>query len=1082
MFSHRLFGLGILIGLAGALIALFLSAPASGAQSDPPLAPPNPPALPHPPDPRWLDLLRTPSGGIRLQSAIPSLHIHLTDRMVAGRMPAPAAVSVQIRRNGIVVATVTAYPIPDGDGYLYVAYPAYLYQSGCGGPCGCFFFQPGDEVRAVQGSTIVSLTVPPLTARADPETNVISGTAPPSSLVTLYLYPRADPSAVLTDTAATDDQGHYEAHWHPTDLRPGDTGFVAWNADPYRAAYVRFVAPLLQVQWNGAEVLGMAAPCSTIHLTVRDPAGQWLGESWAWTDRYGSFQTWLYWMEKGEGVRRLLPGSRVVGEAAGQTFATAVLSLTVRADRENGRVLGTAPAGAELRALRFPGPLRYSRSVLEQAPVEEITGTADVSGHYTLPLSLAPADFGALFAPGPDGHETFARFAVPYLFARLGPLGPAVVIPHNVRLWGQVDGAHVPITVAITGPRGYPKDLRFLTSGSGGEFSDLSSERDVLLETGDILTVTTPEGVQVAATLPMLTVRTDPLSDTVSGEAPPGARLEVFVYAAPLGLYGGGGPEYPVYRIFSRIVTATAGGTYIADFRGIADIPPHAAGEVVLYLSEDAAVGRSFIPSSCRPTLTRVTVGGNYLAGVSGQGCPSATVTLLGPEGDLKAQRIADFQWWAYFYFYFYQEGACVPGWECDPRSVPILILPGDRIEIRSAGEVLTWTVPTLTLAIAPEGLTGQAPPGEPLTAEFLDDDGVSHRVPVTATDQGVYTVPLTGIHLAPGRMIQVSWRSGETFFCAQDLIPSLEVVLFSEYLYGYLHPLIPYTVTPTFVTAYAGPEGGIAARTQRLVPGEQITVTTPREAISLTMPFLSARVDRSAGTVSGESPPNARLEVSIGFPDYTYETRRVTATEAGTYTVSFPGLVGTGIRYGMLTYLHPDGHRVSLYFGSRQWRVHLGNPCVSGYADTGIGPYTLTLRADLEEEEVTGTTWSDGSFWACFSRPIRPGDRLTLTQITGRMTFTVPTVTAVHDFGRQVLEGEAPPGSLVEAVFGDSYLPPTRRTRADPSGRYGLDTSDLGLRVGQRGYVQITDVEGNAVRADFTVWGYRVFLPVVMR
>lgn len=1083
---HR-FGIGISLGVAGALIGLLLATSPSGARASPP---PNRQfsASQELPDPRWLDILRaSPSGGIRLQSATPSLHVHLTDRMVAGRVPVPSPVSVQVRRGGIIVATATAHPFPDGDGYLYVASPAYVYPDGCGGPCGCFSFQPGDEIRAIQGSTIISLTVPPLTALADPAADVVLGTAPPSDTVTLYLYPRADPSAVLTTTAPADPEGHYEANWQPTDLRPGDTGHVAWNADPYRAAYLRFVAPLLQVQWNGSEVLGMAAPCSTIHLIARDAEGQWLMDTWAWADRYGYFQAWLYWAEKEEGVQRLYPGSRIIAEAADQTFAATVLSMSAHADREGGVVVGSAPAGAALRALRFPGPLRYRRSIGESPPNEEVTGTADATGWYTLPLALAAADYGAVFAAGPDGHETFARFAVPYLFARLGPRGPMAVVPNSVRLWGQVDGANLPITIAVDGPRGYPKDLRFLTSGVGGEFSDLTSDSDVILETGDTITVSTSEGVRVALRLPTLTAHADPLSETVSGEAPPGARLEVFVYAAPLTPYGGGGgePPPPPYSPVSRVVTATAEGTYVADFRGLADITPESVGEVVLYLSEDAAVSRPFFPA-CRPILTHVVVGGNSLAGLSGKGCPSATITLQNPAGQIKAQAVADFQWWAGFEFYFYLTEVCPWPGPCYGKSIPVLILPGDRIVLQSAGQTYTVSVPTLTLEILPTALSGQAPPGETLRAEFYDNSGMFHRLTTTVTAQGTYTIPLAGIRPAPGGLVYVYWCPGDTCFVARDGIPLLQAALFNNRISGLLRPLSPYTVTPMVATGYAGPYGEFSAPTQPLLPGERVTVTTPRDVLSLTIPFLSAKVDRAAGTVSGEAPPSAPLKITLnyGYPYYFSLSQYVTATGAGTYTVSFPELPRFDYGSGSVEYFTPEGHQIFLNFRLRQWSIRLEDPCIGGYADVEVAPFTVTLRADSEEEVVTGVTWYDGSFYACFSRPIHPGDHLTLTQMGAPMTFTVPVLTAIHDFGEQVLEGEAPPGSLLEAVFQETYShsQATRRTRADPSGRYRLDTSDLSLRPGQRGYVQATDAEGNIVRADFTIWGYRVFLPIVLR
>jgi hypothetical protein len=263
-----------------------------------------------------------------------------------------------VSRGDAVYISATVQPVPEGDGYFYVAVlPPWGTGTWVYGYCGEPFL-PGDVFWAIQGSTLLSLTLPPLSALADPARNLVTGTAPPTATVALYLYPRAAPDSVLTQTVVAGPEGVYQASW--ADLRPGDTGFIAWSTAPNRTAYLRFVAPLLQVQVDGPEVVGMAPPCTGILLDVTDAIGNRLREHEDYAGRDGRFQTWLWWAEKEEDLPRLLPGYRVRASAAGQVFSTTVLPVTARTDRAGGQVLGAAPAGAPVRVEVAHGPVEGS--------------------------------------------------------------------------------------------------------------------------------------------------------------------------------------------------------------------------------------------------------------------------------------------------------------------------------------------------------------------------------------------------------------------------------------------------------------------------------------------------------------------------------------------------------------------------------------------------------------------------------------------------------------------------------------------------------------------------------------------------
>ncbi|MCS7283222.1 MAG: hypothetical protein NZ769_07745 [Anaerolineae bacterium] len=1149
-------GLGLLLGLLAALVGTALSLPTEASGLTPAPVFRTASDAPHP-DPRWMELVRAavPSG-VRLQAVGPSLHVHLTDRTVAGRVPSPIPVSIRVTRGEVQVAAATATPVPDGESYLYAAALSWEpYPGGCGGPCGCGALEMGDVVWMTQGNTTLSLTVPSLTAYADSAAESVFGTAPPSATLSLHLYPRSDPATVLTRTAIAGPEGRYEATWD--DVRPGDTGHAAWRVAPDRAAYVRFVAPLLQVQVGGWEIAGMAAPCSSLRITLTDAAGNLLPGHWASADAHGRFLVWPGEYEK-DTSPPLLPGYRVQALAAGQVFSTAVLPLTARADRASGQVIGDSPPSAPVRVEVFRGPI--------EAPYDPIGGrwpyltlavTATAEGRYTATVLLAPADFGAAFAVGSDGHETFARFAVPRLQVVLGQ----EPIWYGFRLQGQVDGTAVPITVTLQGPAGALKDIRLLQTSGSGFFRDLGEDRDPVLESGDVLTVETPRGIQAALTLPPLTARVNTLSDTVSGEAPPGARLTLRIwgtagYGPPAGQsfgpQGDGGPARPpienrppwtpgrrastcVDASFrgsafadpsaespqwttsvtpqnaadgvsvlgggeptplppptiwvSQVITVGMDGTYVADLRGVVDLTPLSAGEVSLTTPEGHIVVRTFRGHDCRVVLTSVFVGGNYVGGLSGQGCPSATVRVVDPTGTVKAQAVADFTWWNWFGFYFYLNEACPwPGNWCGKNTTPIPVLPGDRIEVLRNGTLFTTPVPTLTLEATPEtpALSGWGPPGEVLRGEIRDEaHELRYAFTTTVAPGGRYTVPLTGLYNpTAGDRITIWWTSGETNFYVYDRVPHLVAGLYGRYLYGSLHPLIPYTVAPGLATGYAGPDGGLGASVSLLLPGHTVTVTTPREVLTMTLPWLTARIDRAARAVSGEAPPSEPVEVSLNAFDFS-ASRRVTATAAGTYTIPFPEVASFTGAWGTVWHTDARGYRTFLRFGARAWFVTLGERCADGYADMADAPFTATLEtADGSVENITGTTFGyNASFSVCFSRPVESGDRLTLTQASGETSFIVPRLTASHDWAAQILEGEAPPGSLVEVVFPwEGWTRISRRTMADASGRYRLDTRGLGLRLGETGLALLTDAEGNIVRRAFRVRGYPVYLPVVVR
>jgi hypothetical protein len=1128
-----------------ALIVLWL--PSIGQAS--PLEPVAPRVDPSLPDPRWLALVQE-TQPLRVNSELasaPSINLNLTTFSVAGRVATGATVVVSVTRAGSLVAYATASPLLVDADYVYVVYPTGLGDSAAGGGgYTCCAFEAGDVVSVSQASTSVSMTVPTLTALADAITNTVYGSAPVSQTVTAYVFPFAAPDLTYARSITADEAGRYQVSFAPTDLFPRDSGYVAFAQATDRRAYVRFVAPLLRAQVGGHELSGYAAPNSSVSIVAADAQG--IPYNSPYSTGAGNDGSFRIGSEGWNGPNPLQPGDRITATAAGQTFVTTVLNITAQADLANGQVRGQAPAGLTVDVLRFSGPIQSGYDyVWSTPPTDQVTATATLTGEYTATLRLVRPDYGAALVTAPDGNQTFARFNVPYMRVRMGEGYPYT--SSDYWLSGQVDDLAAPITVAIQGPSGYLKDFWHVTAYGNGFFGDYLQYADwLILDSGDVITLTTPRGIQMGLTLPLLTAYADPISDTVYGLAPPDSRLTITIYSAyiwppqpppvatptyrpakpytaeameglistptPTPPPGGGGPGYPQYTL---VVTATALGKYRADLSQWINITRDSMGEVQWTTPDGNTVVRLFRATpTCQPRLQTTQVGGNILQFViDGQQCASIfTVRLRDPQGQIKYESTYT-NWSGYISSALY-----------DRFGRPIPILPGDSVEIESvassgippaptptpwvnagnaqASSLLTIPIPSLIVTLDPMANTvsGQAPPGAVLNlAVYHSWAGQYESLTATASAQGVYSASLS----SPLQTGDLAYANIPSFY-AIGVLPVLQTTLYGWSIGGLLPPLSPYTVSlasshsiTAEINGYADNGGNwFSYQSFEIQPGDRLTVTTPSQALHLTLPFLSADVDQNTATVHGQAPPNSRLQVFLaeypwnpraaggwGSPS-TYGTQIVTATASGFYTATFPNLAPLQNAYGTLTHLSEQGHQTRLDFSAAQWNITLGSQYLDGYAGVAGVPYTVTLvGASGATKGIAAypATGYSGYFFASFTSTVEAGDQLTLTRLGGLLTFAVPELTARHDYARQVLEGQSSPNAAISAQvpFGNGYSA-TRHTQADASGRYGLDTSDLPVQLLESGYVWLTDQAGDTVQRYFIIEGYRAYLPCMLR
>jgi hypothetical protein len=270
--------------------------------------------------------------------------------------------------------------------------------------------------------------------------------------------------------------------------------------------------------------------------------------------------------------------------------------------------------------------------------------------------------------------------------------------------------------------------------------------------------------------------------------------------------------------------------------------------------------------------------------------------------------------------------------------------------------------------------------------------------------------------------------------------------------------------------------------------PGDVFTLTVPPETRTLTVPVLSAHLNPRTAAVTGEAPAGENVTVYL-YGRYTRLVQTVPAPD-GTYTANFPQFAYLPELRGYVEYRTPQGDTVQLDFAAPHWEVTIGQRSVMCYSSRP-GEAVDFAWYSVGGEVLTGTRTTsvrDGSFALYLKENIAPGDRLVITDTLGTRIFTVPRVTAVHDYTSQTLTGTALPRARVDVDFrtlGGLYangggISVIRRVYADPQGNYGMDTSDLPLLPGALGSIKTWDTDGNRIQVDFVVNGYQTWLPLI--
>jgi hypothetical protein len=660
--------------------------------------------------------------------AVPFMRAHLGDYYLTGQV------------NGSGPLTVTVWGssgIPRDVHWIQAYGSGYFYDDDWEGELRLL---AGDRVTVTtRDGEETGITMPWLTANADRANSIVYGQAPPNSSLRVGLSavglglagggPPYDPYYDYTLWVTSTASGVYTADFSSlTTMQPGDQGAVFYVDPQDYEAYLEFsvlAAPAVRVQ-SGGNYVGGALPVESgqVVVTLRDALGRVKATASTWAYDWGSFDVHLYrdgqpviikagdTVEVTAGDTRIqtptptsYPTSHAVENAAEDIFiVVAVPTLTVQADRVADVLSGQAPPDAPVEVT-----WRGGDDWDEAGRTWIVTATA--AGDYELDLGaqvdLDRGDQIEVAWTDENGNQVWVAYRVSRIDAALRR--------NSVYVFGP---AYRPLTLTLLSASHallYTGTDTFNASGRARFGLYDQSGAPLYLGTGQTLVADLADEV-MTATLPHLTARVDPQADTVSGEAPPRARLMI---------------SFGYYDWNYWPVTATVAGTYSLDLSDIVGGGSIGNGEVV-YLHPD---GHRVTLNYFAPHI-EVALGQPYVNGVA-PGPGVVTVTLRDAGGNVKGSG-ADTSWCG---GWFYVSLA-------DAQQEPAPVSGGDEVVVEAAGSVMAFSVPTLTASFDRQTgiLTGAAPAGVWLSVVLA---GGSRRIQAGA--DGTYAMDWGDLSPSPG-------------------------------------------------------------------------------------------------------------------------------------------------------------------------------------------------------------------------------------------------------------------------------------------------------------------------------------------
>ncbi len=876
--------------------------------------------------------------------------------------------------------------------------------------------RPGDTlVLTNPGAAPVSMKVPALAAKADPDSDRVEGSAPPGADLYVAVQLAGEPPTVVTRTLTAAADGSFAVDLAgEADLKPGEfVGGVALTTPSGDLVQAQFTSLAAQVTLGARLLRGQASPGVQVAVE-RKVAGGDLEPFGVAAVEDGT--TWV--VDGGPTTAPLSPGDTVVVRQTGGLLddadaVTATLeAVTVQIDAGADEVSGVAPAGAELRLEGDDMDGDGQRWTVDNP-----------SGNYTLSVA-GDADL----RPGCRIRTSYE--AAPG--ARVGAVGVLRATRIGVRLPFTVGRAQpgLPVTATLLSDTGATKAMSRSQVSDEGEyqvfFGGFFGPGRTVPEPGDTLELEFVGGDPLLFEIPLFTARANVTANAVEGEAPAEGTVRVVV---------DGNPAAPPVA-----TTADVTGRYRAVFSGWTLARP-ANGFALYSRSEShdffttwAAIQLNVYPGNNLQSNTIVA---------NGPLLQTAHADLLAPDGTIVASADSPIFGGTIFAPGIATEGPQFVMTVTDVTGQPVDMEPGDTLRVTAGDETVDLVIPPLDAVILTQAntITGRTAPNAPVTIMVSQlPPNFDAIVETTADASGNFGYDFTGeLTLRHGDQFQLIAGVGGHNVLSVMIAPGLILDLDQALLLGSIAPNVAVDVTVTrsgqplaqgrtfadvsglfamlLVDSTGAPVVLAEGDVIEAVPDDG-TVTP----LALTVPMLAVDYDIDSDRVSGVATPGGGLTMlateayprgnSLGLAqawppiatDRTYEAQFVPSID-----------VHPGTRIIAL-YRPAEGH-----YAFRSVTVPILNAEHSGPSACGFGvphqPVAVDLRdatgIDLAGAEATGRF--DGYFSVLLKDVAEElvasaaGNTVRGDLVDTVATIDLPTLDVQMDWQRSFLTGTGP-------------------------------------------------------------------------
>ena len=226
----------------------------------------------------------------------------------------------------------------------------YFRLSGVYDGCTRVYPQPGDRVRVQAGAQSVTVDVVNLTATVDERTNVVSGTGPANSQITLDLYSTGCSPSPCHATVTTNSAGNYSYNFSSrVNILAGDYVYATWRNSAGHGVQTVCKCALRCRAWrcHWRLVYGTVRAPGDVRVELRSSSG--VLKDWEITETYGVNN-----FEVDSLSHYAVAGDQIVVISGGETWRLTIRDLAVQVDPAANRVLGRGPANTTL-AVYFSG-------------------------------------------------------------------------------------------------------------------------------------------------------------------------------------------------------------------------------------------------------------------------------------------------------------------------------------------------------------------------------------------------------------------------------------------------------------------------------------------------------------------------------------------------------------------------------------------------------------------------------------------------------------------------------------------------------------------------------------------------------